>query len=414
MSVHPSPSSGAAADGVPFGDPYWYNSTASPYYKTTHVEFRDRMRAFVDKEIIPFVAAWDEAGEYDPSFRQKAYDAGVLAPCWPAEYGGTPPPDFDAFHDLIWIDELSRCGAGGMLWSVFTGFGIALPPVLAHGSQAMKDKVCRAVITGEKIMSLAVSEPWAGSDVANLQTTAARDGDHYIVNGAKKWITGGTRAQFFTTAVRTGGPGMKGLSLLLVEAPTPGLTITRMQTQGWWMSSTAYLEFDDVRVPVENLIGMENDGFKYIMSNFNHERFVLAAQANRYARLCIEEAIRYARVRKTFGKRLIDHQAIRHKIAEMTSRVEATHALLEQIAFQMTQQIPDSAIAGVIALSKVQSTKNMEYCAREASQIFGGSSYVRGGKGAIVERLYREVRVMAIGGGSEEVMLDLAMRQARL
>jgi len=270
------------------------------------------------------------------------------------------------------------------------------------------------VISGNKIMSLAVSEPWVGSDVAGLQTTARRDGDFFIVNGAKKWITGGTRASFFTTAVRTGEAGMKGISLLLMEAPAPGFTITRMKTQGWWTSSTAYLEFDDVKVPCENLIGEENKGFSYIMQNFNHERFVLAAQANRFARVCLEEAIRYARQRKTFGKRLADHQAIRHKVAEMASRVEATHALLEQIAFQMKHNVPDNVVAGTIALTKVQATKNMEYCAREASQIFGGSAYIRGGKGAVVERLYREVRVMAIGGGSEEIMLDLAMKQARL
>jgi acyl-CoA dehydrogenase len=194
------------------------------------------------------LAFFDSQGEYDESLRERAYKAGVLSPVWPVEHGGTPPPGFDAFHDLIWIDELARCGGGGILWSVFTGFGIALPPILSHGPKAMKEKVARDVISGKKIMGLAVSEPSAGSDVANLSTTAEKKGDFYIVNGAKKWITGGTRASFFTTAVRTGGAGMKGLSLLLVENPTPGLTVTRMKTQGWLTSSTAYLEFDDVKV----------------------------------------------------------------------------------------------------------------------------------------------------------------------
>jgi len=265
-------------------------------------------------------------------------------------------------------------------------------------------------------MSLAVTEPYAGSDVASIRTTAKREGNFYIVNGEKKFITSGTKARYFTTAVRTGGSGMQGVSLILIERNMPGVTIRRQKTQGWWASGTAYISLEDVKVPVENLIGKENDGFKPIMHNFNHERFVFAAQSNRYARVCLEESIKYGRLRRTFGKRLIDHQVIRHKIAEMARRVESTHALLEQTAYQMNNLKGDdqSLVGGPIALLKVQATKTMEYCAREASQIFGGASYIRGGVGERVERLYREVRVNAIAGGSEEVLLDLAMRQAKL
>jgi len=399
---------------VPYGEPYWYSKFESPYYKQTHIDFRAKVRAFVDKEITPFCHEWDEAGTYPRELHEKAYKAGVLAAIWPVEYGGTPPKDFDAFHDFILVDELSRCGAGGILWAVFFSFGIALPPVLKVGSPYLKDLVCRDVITGKKIMSLAVTEPYAGSDVAGLRTTAVRQGDYYIVNGEKKFITSGTRADFFTVAVRTGGPGMRGVSLLLVERNTPGLRIRRQKTQGWWISSTAYMMFEDCKVPVKNIIGRENDGFKSIMHNFNHERFVLGTMSNRYARVCLEEAIKYGRVRKTFKKRLVDHQVIRHKIAEMARRIESTHALLEQIAYQMTQGVPDNYLGGICALTKVQATKTMEYCAREASQILGGASYQRGGIGEKVERLYREVRVNAIGGGSEEILLGLAMKQAKL
>jgi alkylation response protein AidB-like acyl-CoA dehydrogenase len=260
-------------DQVPYGDPSWYQGAPTPYYTASHVVFRAKMRAFVEKELKPYVDEWDEAGDYPEELREKAYKAGILGAIWPAEHGGTPPPDFDAFHDFIWMDELCRCGGGGILWAVFTGFGIALPPVLKHGTPEMRAKVARPVISGQKVMSLAISEPWVGSDVAGLQTTAVKspDGKHYIVNGAKKWITGGMKASFFTVAVRTGGEGVNGISLILMEAGAKGFETRRMKTQGWWTSGTAYLDFDDVYVPVENLIGIENKGFQYIMHNFNHE-----------------------------------------------------------------------------------------------------------------------------------------------
>ena len=368
----------------------------------------------MEKELTPYVHEWDEEGTFPPELHEKAYRAGIYGAIWPEKYGGTPPAKFDAFHDLILIDELSRCAAGGVLWSCFFCFGIALPPILNIGSDYLKDKVARDVITGQKIMCLAVTEPSSGSDVAGLTTTARREGDYFIVNGAKKFITGGMKADYFTTAVRTGGEGMGGISLLLLEKGMPGISVRRMKTQGWWISNTAYITFEDVRVPVRNLIGEENKGFYSIMSNFNHERFVLAAMANRYARVCLEESIKYGRVRKTFSKRLMDHQVIRHKVAEMAREVESTHALLELIAYQMASGVDDRQFAGLIALAKVQATKTMELCTREASQIFGGASCIRGGQGEKVERLYRETRVNAIGGGSEEVLMDLAMRQAKL
>jgi len=215
-------------------------------------------------------------------------------------------------------------------------------------------------------------------------------------------------------AVRTGDEGMGGVSVLVLEKGMPGLNVRRLKTQGWWTSNTGYLTFDDVKVPVSNLLGKENLGFQIIMFNFNPERFILSIQANRYARICLEEAIKYARGRITFKKRLADHQVIRHKIAEMSRHVEATHALLESLCYAMQQGGGDLDLAGPIALTKIQATQTFEFCAREASQIMGGASYIRGGVGERVERLYREVRVIAIGGGSEEVMRDLAMRQARL
>ena len=298
---------------IPFSDPYWYREgLKSPFYGPSHVAFRAKVRKFTEEKISPFIGEWEENGTYPIELHEEAYKAGLLAAIWPREFGGTPPDPshpkgFDAFHDLILIDELCRCGAGGVLWAVFFSFGISLPPVLNVGSQYLKDKVARDVITGKKIMSLAVTEPGAGSDVANITTTARKEGDFYVINGEKKFITSGMRASFFTVAVRTGGSGMGGVSLVLVERDTPGVTIRRQKTQGWWTSSTTYITFEDVRVPIQNLIGKENDGFRPIMHNFNHERFVFAAMSNRFARVCLEDAIKYSRVRKTFGKKLIQH-----------------------------------------------------------------------------------------------------------
>merc|ERR1740138_1636337 len=275
-------------------------------------------------------------------------------------------------------------------------------------------KVVPEALKGECCCCLAITEPSAGSDVANLKTSAKLEGDHYILNGEKKWITNGIFAKYFTVACRTGGPGMNGLSLLLVEKDMPGVTTRKMKCSGVWSSGTTYITFDDVKVPKGNLLGKENKGFQYIMANFNHERFGICAMTNRFSRVCLEESIKFANKRKTFGKKLTEHPVIRWKIAEMARQCEATHAWLESVTYQMNtmkKMEADLKLGGQTALLKVQCTKVFEYCSREACQIFGGLSYTRGGQGEKVERLSREVRAMAIPGGSEEIMLDLGVRQ---
>jgi len=369
----------------------------------------------MDSHVLPNIAEWEEEGEVPLQLLQLAAREGLYGFQWPEEYGGTPPQDFDAFHDLIFLDELARSGSSGLVLA-FNIYTMALPPLLKAGSEYLKEKYVRPVIAAEHRMALCISEPSHGSDVANLTTTAALDstGTHYLLNGSKKWITWGTHAALFTVAARTGGAGGGGISLFVVERDLEGVGVRKMKTQGGWSAGTAFVTFDDVQVPAENLIGQEGRGFRIILENFNHERFAIAAHALRSARLCVEEAIRYARQRKTFGRRLIDHQVIRFKVAEMVMKVEATHAYEEQMAYQMVQKVPNSRMGGPVALLKVMATRTFEFCAREASQILGGSSYVREGKGQIVERLYREVRGTAIYGGSEEIMLDLAMKQAAL
>jgi alkylation response protein AidB-like acyl-CoA dehydrogenase/predicted heme/steroid binding protein len=413
-------------DLVPFGDPQWYQGWSSPYYNESHVKFRHAVRQIVDNDVIPNVHMWDEAKKLPKSFLQKAARAGILPIAvgspWPTEYVSFPPPfgvepeEMDYFHELIFIDELSRCGSGGVLWGISGGLSIGLPPVLHFGSEELKQEVVVPCLSGEKTCCLAITEPWGGSDVANLVTTAVKSecGEYYIVNGEKKWITNGVSADYFTTAVRTGGPGMGGVSLLLIERG-PGVTTKQMNCMGVWASGTTYITFEDVKVPVKNLIGKENRGFRYIMHNFNHERWSIVVQANRFARVCLEESVKFATRRRAFGKRLIDQPVIRAKVAEMARMVMATHAALEDLTYQfqtMPKLLQPYALGGQTALLKVQATMTFEFCAREAAQILGGCSYTRGGQGDKVERLYREVRAFAIPGGSEEIMRDLGVRQA--
>ncbi len=373
----------------------------SPYYTADHEAFRDTIRRFVAREIEPFAAEWDEAETFPRELYEKAAAVGLLALGFPEEYGGV---ETDSFYRIIAAQELARAGAGGIAASL-QSHTIGAPPIAFAGSAELKRRVLPPIVAGRKISALAITEPSGGSDVASLKTTARRDGAEYIVNGSKTFITSGMRADVYTVAVRTGGPGRGGISLLVIERDTPGFTRTPLKKMGWWASDTATLYFDGCRVPAGNLLGEENQGFRLIMRNFNRERLGMTAGCNGYARVCLEEAAGYARERETFGRKLVEHQVVRHKLVDMAMRVNATQAYLESTAWRVDQG--ENPVADICML-KNQATQTMEFCAREAVQIFGGAGFMRGPK---VERIYREVRVNAIGGGAEEIMRDLAARQ---
>lgn len=412
-------------DLVPYGDPNWYQGCNSLYYTESHRAWRAQVRTFVDTHLMPHVGEWERKnGSLPKELYLAAGKAGILAgTCgvpWQSQYAPPGPKDWDNFHEMILYDELCRTGSAGVVWGLIEGLSIGLPPILLFGSDYLKDKVARQCLSGEKFICLCISEPWTGSDVAGMVTAATKettkDGDVYVINGAKKWITNGIWADYFTVAVRTGGPGGRGtLSMLLVEKDMPGVKCQKMECTGAWGSGTTYVTFEDVRVPACNLIGKEGDAFKYIMYNFNHERWGFVIQAVRFARVCYEESFKYAMQRKTFGKPLVEHQMIRWKLAEMARQIEGCQHWLENLTYQlstMSKTESNPKLGGQIALLKAHATKTFEYCAREAVQIFGGAAYVRAGVGAKVERLYRDVKAMAIPGGSEEIMLDFAIRQA--
>ena len=371
------------------------------YYSGEHEAFGAAIARFVREEILPNIEAWEEAGEFPRELYRMAASIGLLGIGYPEEYGGSPA---DVFFHLVAFEELTRAGSGGLIASLLS-HGIGAPPILRFGSEALRRRVLPAILAGEKISALAVTEPSGGSDVASIRTVARREGGEYIVNGSKMFITSGMRADYYTVAVRTGGPGAAGISLLLLARARPGFTRTPLRKTGWWTSDTAALHFEEVRVPAENRIGAEGEGFKAIMSNFNLERLTMGAMALGLARVAMEDALAWSRERNTFGAPLISRQVIRHKLVDMRTRIEATRTLLEDTAWRIEQG--ENPVAQ-LAMLKNFSARTMEFCAGEAVQILGGAGFMRGTR---PERIYREVKVMMIGGGTEEIMKDLAARQ---
>lgn len=373
-----------------------------PFETPQRKAFRQTVRRFVAEEVTPFVDEWDEQGEFPRELHRKAGALDLFGLGIDEEYGGLGFSD--AFMSAALSEEFAACAAGGVQASLFSCY-ISQGLIHGLGSEELKRRVLPGIMTGEKISALAVTEPSGGSDVARLQTRARRDGDEWLLNGSKTFITSGMRADYYVVAARTGGEGMRGISLLLLDSDTPGFDRTPLEKQGWWCSDTATLYFQDCRLPADHLLGEENAGFLSAMNNFNMERLTMAANALGSSKVCRDYAREYATTRETFGRPLIRHQVIRHKLVEMTARINAVQAYLEKLCWRVNEgEMP----AADIAMLKVQATTLLEFCAREASQILGGASYLRGNP---VERIYREVRVMAIGGGSEEIMRDLASRQ---
>jgi acyl-CoA dehydrogenase len=378
----------------------------NPFETEEHRAFRDSLRAFVANEIQPYCDDWDEAGAIPWELHQKIGAFGVWGFGIDETYGGLGFDD--CFMRIAYSEELARCGAGGVT-AAMAGRTISIEPIARLAHEEIKSRVLPEIISGRKGSSLGVTEPGGGSDVAGLKTTARRDGNHWVINGSKAFITGGMTSDYFVIPARTGGAGLKGISLFFVEGDTPGFSRSEMSRKmGWWCADQATLFLDEVRVPATNMMGEEGGGFIAIMNNFNMERINLIAGVLGMMKACLEDSIAWAQERETFGKKLIEHQVIRHKIAEMSARIDAVQSTLWLIAWQVNQ-----GTMPVAELSKAKffATKACEFCASEAMQILGGAGYLRGNR---IERIYREVKVMAIGGGSEEIMRDLAVRQMGL
>ncbi|MHA5670371.1 acyl-CoA dehydrogenase family protein [Pseudomonas aeruginosa] len=376
------------------------------YFDESHQLIRDSVRRFVEREVLPYIDEWEEAEEFPRELYLKAGAAGILGIGYPEAYGGSC--EGDLFAKVAASEELMRCGSGGLV----AGLGsldIGLPPVVKWARPEVRERVVPAVLRGEKIMALAVTEPSGGSDVANLKTRAVRDGDHYRVSGNKTFITSGVRADYYTVAVRTGGEGFAGISLLLVEKGTAGFSVGRkLKKMGWWASDTAELFFDDCRVPAENLIGVENAGFACIMANFQSERLALAVMANMTAQLALEESLRWAREREAFGKPIGKFQVLRHRLAEMATQLEVSREFTYRQAAKMAA---GKSVIKEISMAKNFATDVADRLTYDAVQVLGGMGYMRE---SLVERLYRDNRILSIGGGSREIMNEIIGKQMGL
>ncbi|HKN99440.1 MAG TPA: acyl-CoA dehydrogenase family protein [Pseudonocardiaceae bacterium] len=364
---------------------------------------RATVRRFVEREIVPNLAGWEDAGELPRDLHRAAAKIGLLGVSFPEPVGGAGG---DLLDTVVVTEELIQAGGSSGLVAGLMTHGIALPHIVDAGQPDLIDRFARPALAGERIGALAVTEPGGGSDVAALTTTAKRDGDHYVVNGAKTFITSGWRADFVTTAVRTGGPGHGGVSLLVVERGTPGFTATRkLAKMGWHCSDTAELSFVDAKVPVANLVGAENGGFALLMRQFQVERIGLAVQAYATAQRCLDLTLAWVRQRETFGRPLVSRQLVRHRLVDMAGRIDVARTYVRSVA--------ELAAAGEEVVAQVCVAKNTAVAACDfvvdaAVQLHGGMGYLRESE---VERHYRDSRILGIGGGTTEVLAELAARR---
>ncbi|KAF4818871.1 Acyl-CoA dehydrogenase apdG [Colletotrichum siamense] len=437
---------------VPFADPPWLRGLPSPYFNDSHKRFQVACRKFIDENLNKDALEWETSEEVPPTVFKTFADGNFLLPALPAplpvewlrKLGITHMPgevsieEWDYLHTMIYSDEMSRSGLAGPGGSITTGVAFGIPPLLHYGDRKLQERFLPELLLGRKRTCIAITEPDAGSDVANITTTAELQGDEYVVNGTKKWITNGVMADYATLAVRTGGEGSgaKGISLLVVPLDQPGVSRRRLKVSGQIIAGTSFIELSDVRVPKENLIGRENEGMKYIMHNFNHERMFISVGVTRQARVALSSAFAYVlqreafgkvsdygkfrpsifkeRTDRPFGKPLIDQPVVRHRLAKCGALLESQSAWVESFAYQlskMPKKTADEELGGLTSLCKANAGIVLDECARCAVLLFGGNGYTRTGKGEIAEKIYREVPGARIPGGSEDVLLDLAIRQ---
>ncbi|GIZ44939.1 hypothetical protein CKM354_000812300 [Cercospora kikuchii] len=415
----------------PFENPSWQQDLPSPYFAESHRAFQKACRAFIDEHLNAHALEWEREENVPESVWNRFGEANMLIPALPASLptkwlrklnlstlpGGLDAEVFDGLHSYIYFDEMARSGLLAIPGSLMAGMAYGVPPILHYGSSELQERLLPELLSASKRCCIAVTEPEAGSDVAGMTTTAekSKDGKHYIVNGAKKWITNGLWAEYATMAVRTGGLGAKGLSLLVVPLKNQaGVTVRKLPLGGGNTAGTAYIDLEDVQVPVENLIGREGSGMSYIMANFNHERMAVSITVTRQARVALDATVKYCLKREAFGKVLMDQPVIRKRLAKCGAEVETMTAWLETLSYQMQKmgkEQADARLGGLIALAKAKAGKVLEKCASCAVLLHGGAGYTRSGQGELVEKIYREISGARIPGGSEDVMFDLAIRQ---
>ncbi|KAK2735667.1 hypothetical protein FQN55_002029 [Onygenales sp. PD_40] len=391
---------------LPWAEPAWYSGRPSPYYNESHFRLRDAVRKWTEENVVDKTEEWQALGKVPDDVYQKCARDGLLLPIAfgksiPEEYanypiiGGIKASEWDGFHDFVLWDELFR---GGSISSVFVGLTVGAPPIKQFASDFLKNKILPEILSGQKRICLAVTEPSCGSDVRNLTTTAEKtpDGKHYI------------------TAVRTGGPGAEGISFLLIPR-SEGLRTRKIEIGAGGISATTYVVFEDVKVPAEYLVGTEGQGFRYVMSNFNHERLWIVFQTLRAARICLQDAMAWATKREAFNMTLIEQPVVRHKFGLMAKEVEGLQAWTEQVIYEldhMSYKDANRQLGGVTALLKVKGGMMLKYVADYCVQIMGGLGLTKTGQGSRIEQISRGTHTFIVPGGSEDVLIDLGVREA--
>lgn len=406
---------------VPYAEPTWLTSGYySPYYSENHRKFQTAVRAFFTTVVQPEAIKCEDSGKRIPQeVVDKMSETNIIAMrLGPGKHlqGRSlmgrivKPEEFDYFHESIIHAELARVSSRAVVDGLLAGLVIGLPPILNYGSPELQAKVVPDALAGKKYIALAISEAFAGSDVGGLQTTAVRDGDYWVVTGTKKWITNGTFADYFTTGCKTD----TGFTVILIERG-PGVSTKQIKTAYSSVAGTAYVTFDKVRVPVGNTLGKVGAGMSVILSNFNHERWMVCATSVAAQRQIVEECLKWSSQRIVFGKPLTSLAVIRSKLAAMISRVEGCQNWFESITYQMnnmTYSQQSDKLAGPIGLLKQYISRSGRETAEDATQVFGGRALTVTGMGKLVENYHRTSGFDAILAGAEDVLGDLGVRQA--
>ncbi len=369
------------------------------YFSEDHELFRTTLRDFLQKEVVPHVNQWEKEGKIDPAIWTKMGEMGYFGLAYPEKYGGM---DLDFFYTTILLEELQRVNSGGFAAAMWAHAYLAMTHLNAEGSDELKEKYLTASISGEKVGCLCISEPFGGSDVAGMKTTAVKEGDEYVINGSKTFITNGVYSDYLIVAAKT-NPELKskGMSIFLMDRESQGIAATKLDKLGWRASDTAELAFDNVRIPASNLMGEENKGFSYIMQHFASERLIMGINAHARAEYAIEYALGYMRDREAFGKKLTEFQALRHKIAEMSTRVEMCKHFNYAVASRLDK---GEYVVKEASMSKLESTKIADEVIYDCLQLLGGYGYI---EDYPLARMLRDSRLGPIGGGTSEILKEI-------
>lgn len=373
-------------------------------FNEEHESFRASVKKFVEKEIKPYIEEWEKAGEIPRSLFKQAGELGYLGIRYPEKYGGS---GLDVIMEAVFVEELAKCGAGGVAASLSATSSIAMSKILIFGNEVQKETYLPQGISGEKIFALAITEPNSGSDVANLQTTAKRNGDYYILNGSKTFITNGVNADYVIVAAKTKeGPKHKNISLFIVDTASEGYSVgKKLNKLGWRSSDTGEIYFDHVEVPAENLIGEENNGFYYMMEDFQYERIHMALTCVTLAELALEDAIRYSKERIQFGQPIANFQVLRHKMVDMALDIEKARNITYRALYLYNK---GEDVVTHATMAKAYAAEMVRRVTDAALQIHGGNGYMMEFP---VQRYWRDARIQSIGGGTTEIMKEVLTKQ---